>query len=57
MLSCNCLNDARTSFTGHDTRRTAGPPLGDIGGESDGGDIGGDISVEVGDDENRFLDT
>lgn len=56
LLSCNCLKDASTSFTDppNGARRSDGA-LGDIGGESDGGDKGGEVRVEVGDEEKMFL--
>lgn len=50
LLSCNCRREASTSFTeleGTDRRRA--DPIGEWGGESEGGDSGGESSVDVGD--------
>lgn len=58
LFSCNCLSDATISFipefAGHDARSSLAP-LGEIGGDSVGGDFGGEMSVEVG-EETRLLE-
>ena len=55
LLSCNCLSDATISFTDEPAcHEPSCAPLGDIGGDSVGGELGGEIRTDVG-EETRFL--
>lgn len=51
LFSCRCLRETRISFTDEDNGteiRTGERPSGDKGGESDGGEMGGECRVDVG---------
>lgn len=59
LLSCSCRIEATISLgdvpNDHDARPSAAV-LGDIGGEFEGEDIGGDINVEVGEEDIRCFE-